>query len=68
MRPADMTTETTRGSEQAEATPARLPDHLLEMLRRPSLCFVSTLAEDGTPHATRAWGRHRRQAHPGQQP
>ncbi len=35
--------------------PIGLPDGLLALLRRPSPCFVSTLAEDGTPHAASVW-------------
>jgi PPOX class probable F420-dependent enzyme len=42
--------------------PTGLPQDLLALLRRPSPCFVSTLAEDGTPHAASVWvdtdGRH----------
>ena len=32
-----------------------LPDGLLALLRRPSLCFVSTLMPDGAPQQTQTW-------------
>jgi PPOX class probable F420-dependent enzyme len=35
------------------ATP--LPDALLDLLRRPSLCFVATLMPDGSPQMTQTW-------------
>jgi PPOX class probable F420-dependent enzyme len=35
--------------------PARLPDELLELLRRPSLCFVATVMPDGSPQLTQTW-------------
>jgi PPOX class probable F420-dependent enzyme len=35
--------------------PVRLPDELLELLRRPSLCFVATLMPDGSPQLTQTW-------------
>ena len=42
--------------------PARLPDELLELLRRPSLCFVATVMPDGSPQLTQTWvstdGKH----------
>ena len=35
------------------ATP--LPDGLLDLLRRPSPCFVATLMPDGSPQLTETW-------------
>jgi PPOX class probable F420-dependent enzyme len=39
-----------------------LPDGLLDLLRRPSPCFVATLMPDGAPQMTETWvdtdGRH----------
>jgi PPOX class probable F420-dependent enzyme len=32
-----------------------LPDGLLELLRRPSPCFVATLMPDGSPQLTQTW-------------
>ncbi len=35
--------------------PQPLPDGLLELLRRPSPCFVATLMPDGSPQLTETW-------------
>jgi PPOX class probable F420-dependent enzyme len=39
-----------------------LPDPLLDLLRRPSPCFLATLMPDGSPQVTQTWvdtdGRH----------
>ena len=32
-----------------------LPDDLLDLLRRPSPCFVATLMPDGSPQLTQTW-------------
>ena len=32
-----------------------LPDALLDLLRRPSPCFLSTLMPDGSPQLTQTW-------------
>jgi PPOX class probable F420-dependent enzyme len=32
-----------------------LPDGLLDLLRRPSPCFLSTLMPDGSPQMTQTW-------------
>ena len=32
-----------------------LPDALLDLLRRPSPCFLSTLMPDGSPQVTQVW-------------
>ncbi|QZA08020.1 TIGR03618 family F420-dependent PPOX class oxidoreductase [Mycolicibacter heraklionensis] len=32
-----------------------LPEELLDLLRRPSLCFIATLMPDGSPHLTQTW-------------
>jgi PPOX class probable F420-dependent enzyme len=32
-----------------------LPDPLLDLLRRPSPCFLSTLMPDGSPQMTQTW-------------
>jgi PPOX class probable F420-dependent enzyme len=35
--------------------PVPLSDELLELLRRPSLCFVATVMPDGSPQLTQTW-------------
>ncbi|MBN1093620.1 PPOX class F420-dependent oxidoreductase [Blastococcus sp. TML/M2B] len=35
--------------------PAALPDALLDLLRRASPCFLSTLMPDGSPQLTQTW-------------
>lgn len=35
--------------------PAALPAALLDLLRRPSPCFLSTLMPDGSPQMTQTW-------------
>ena len=35
--------------------PTPLPDGLLDLLRRPSPCFVATLMADGSPQLTQTW-------------
>jgi PPOX class probable F420-dependent enzyme len=35
--------------------PVPLPDGLLDLLRRPSPCFVATLMPDGSPQLTQTW-------------
>jgi PPOX class probable F420-dependent enzyme len=35
--------------------PVALPDPLLDLLRRPSPCFVATLMPDGSPQMTQTW-------------
>ena len=35
--------------------PAPLPQGLLDLLRRPSPCFVSTVMPDGSPQLTQTW-------------
>jgi PPOX class probable F420-dependent enzyme len=32
-----------------------LPDGLLDLLRRPSLCFIATTMPDGSPQLTQTW-------------
>jgi PPOX class probable F420-dependent enzyme len=32
-----------------------LPDELVELLRRPSICFITTLMPDGSPQITETW-------------
>ena len=36
-------------------TPITLPDGLLDLLRRPSSCFLTTLMPDGSPQITLTW-------------
>jgi PPOX class probable F420-dependent enzyme len=36
--------------------PTPLPDDLLDLLRRPSPCFIATLMPDGSPQLTQTWG------------
>jgi PPOX class probable F420-dependent enzyme len=33
----------------------RLPDGLLDLLRKPSPCFIATLMPDGSPQLTQTW-------------
>ena len=35
--------------------PVPLPDELLDLLGRPSLCFVATIMPDGSPQLTQTW-------------
>ena len=35
--------------------PVSLPDGLLDLLHRPSPCFISTLMPDGSPQMTETW-------------
>ena len=35
--------------------PVPLPVELLDLLRRPSLCFVATIMPDGSPQLTQTW-------------
>jgi PPOX class probable F420-dependent enzyme len=35
--------------------PIPLPQGLLDLLRRPSLCFIATLMPDGSPQLTQTW-------------
>lgn len=39
-----------------------LPENLVDLLRRPSICFVTTLMPDGSPQITETWvdtdGKH----------
>jgi PPOX class probable F420-dependent enzyme len=35
--------------------PIPLPDGLLDLLRRPSPCFIATLMPDGSPQLTETW-------------
>jgi PPOX class probable F420-dependent enzyme len=35
--------------------PVPLPDELLELLKRPSPCFVATIMPDGSPQLTQTW-------------
>ena len=35
--------------------PTPLPDGLLDLLRRPSPCFIATLMPDGSPQLTETW-------------
>ena len=32
-----------------------LPDNLLDLLRKPSACFLSTIMADGSPQVTETW-------------
>jgi PPOX class probable F420-dependent enzyme len=32
-----------------------LPDRLVDLLQAPSLCFITTLMPDGSPHITQTW-------------
>ena len=47
---------------EATSVPSPLPEDLLDLLRRPTPCYVSTLDPDGTPRARSVWadtdGRH----------
>ena len=40
---------------KTEDMPTPLPDGLLDLLRRPSPCFIATLMPDGSPQLTETW-------------
>src|ERR1700759_3093541 len=40
---------------RGDPMPAPLPEGLLELLRRPSPCFIATLMPDGSPQLTETW-------------
>ena len=35
--------------------PKPLPEELLDLLRKPSPCFIATLMPDGSPQLTQTW-------------
>jgi hypothetical protein len=35
--------------------PTALPEDLLDLLRRPSPCFIAALMPDGSPQLTQTW-------------
>ena len=37
--------------------PVPLPDELLDLLGRPSPCFIATIMPDGSPQLTQTWVR-----------
>jgi PPOX class probable F420-dependent enzyme len=41
--------------EGKSTVPTPLPDGLLDLLRRPSPCFIATLMPDGSPQLTQTW-------------
>ena len=42
-------------SAKGPTVPTPLPDGLLDLLRRPSPCFIATLMSDGSPQLTETW-------------
>jgi PPOX class probable F420-dependent enzyme len=40
---------------KGRSVPVPLPDDLLDLLRRPSPCFIATLMPDGSPQLTETW-------------
>jgi PPOX class probable F420-dependent enzyme len=42
-------------SWQHSPVPTPLPEGLLDLLRRPSPCFLATLMPDGSPQLTQTW-------------
>jgi PPOX class probable F420-dependent enzyme len=42
-------------TDRPQETPVDLPDGLLDLLRRPSPCFLATLMPDGAPQMTETW-------------
>ena len=38
-----------------KSMPQSLPEGLLELLRKPSPCFIATLMPDGSPQLTETW-------------
>jgi PPOX class probable F420-dependent enzyme len=50
-----MTKSAGRLHEGEPKVPTPLPDGLLDLLRRPSLCFIATLMPDGSPQLTQTW-------------
>ena len=45
----------TRPPSEGDFVPVPLPEELLDLLRRPSLCFVATVMPDGSPQLTQTW-------------
>jgi PPOX class probable F420-dependent enzyme len=45
----------TRLNLEASPVPVPLPDELLDLIGRPSLCFVATIMPDGSPQLTQTW-------------
>ena len=41
--------------DKRSRVPQPLPEELLDLLRRPSPCFVATLMPDGSPQLTQTW-------------
>src|SRR5882757_9394418 len=48
-------TESTHLSTGGQMPQVPLPDGLLDLLRKPSPCFVATLMPDGSPQLTQTW-------------
>jgi PPOX class probable F420-dependent enzyme len=44
-----------RKGDYGVAVTVELPKDLLELLSRPSICYLSTLMPDGSPHLTQTW-------------
>ena len=40
---------------RGRAAPVTLPDALIDLLNRPSPCFLATLMPDGSPQMTQTW-------------
>jgi PPOX class probable F420-dependent enzyme len=53
-RDITLTSSITRLHE-GKTVPTPLPDDLLDLLRRPSPCFIATLMPDGSPQLTQTW-------------
>jgi hypothetical protein len=45
----------TRPAYQGVPMPVPLPEELLDLLRRPSPCFVATVMPDGSPQLIQTW-------------
>jgi PPOX class probable F420-dependent enzyme len=44
-----------RGTRGESVTGVKLPDSLLDLLRKPNPCFLTTLMPDGSPQTTETW-------------
>lgn len=52
---ADVDTSADRAQTERNLVPQPLPAGLIDLLRKPSPCFVATLMPDGSPQLTETW-------------
>jgi PPOX class probable F420-dependent enzyme len=44
-----------RSPHQRRRNTVKLPEELVDLLRRPSVCFIATTMPDGSPQLTQTW-------------